>query len=510
MNKFVALILSLIIYSGAVVNAEEIITQDFTSNTENDWQPPIPTSKSSLECRSVKNDCVFKFENTAQASSGKYLILYPDGHITLPQLDGTIHKIEIRLYQDQPFSSICNLIINNQQGNRERYLEIDARNDEHIDNFVAFPYDLSSVYPEEGTVFSLSSEKKLHITGIRISFTPNVIEPLASPQFILPDWMDENHNFNRPFNLTITTSTENAELLYSLDNTSWTQYNSPIEIIESCTVWAKTVKNARESETSSITFTQFDNEATDIEHFIEIGQLAESQTDKNYALTPNPNGLFCINATLQVIAHAGNFIFVSDNTDNFYNCLLIYSPIINDEIIDGSIIRPAIEGYYVSLDGITPTLYVTDRIVSENYNAEIIDIDELTANPQKYISKYLCIKGVDFDAKTMNITGGKSTFPVIDMFGIEITDEKSIDIIGVITYNPQRKVIGIAPTSITSYNYEQQITPDSPINIQIGQLPSDATVFTLNGLKVSHSDIMPGIYIVSMPGQTPRKALITK
>ena len=510
MNKFITLILSLIISFGAIVNAEEIITQEFTSNTENDWQPLIPTSKSSVECRSVKNDCIFKFENVAQASSGKYFILYPDGRITLPQLDGIIHKIEIQLYKDQPFYPICNIAINNQQGNRERYLEIDARNDEHLSNYVAFPYDLSIVYPEQGTILSITSEKKIYITGIRISFTPNVIEPIATPEFILPQWMNENHNFNMPFSLTITTATENAELLYSFDNAIWLQYISPIEIDKSCTVWAKAVKNARESETSSVTFTRFDNEATDIAHFLEIGRLAESQTDNDYSLNPNPNGLFRINSILQVIAHTDNYIFVSDNTDNFNNCLLIYTPLTNNEITDGSIIQPSIEGYYVTLDDITPALYVNDRIVSENHNAEIIDIQDITSNPQKYINKYVSLKGVDLNAMAMNISSNKSELPIINLFDITIVDEKSINVTGIIFYCQQRKAIGIAPTSITSHTSVKQITPDTPIHIRINQLPSNASIFTLNGLKINHYDIVAGIYIISMSGETPRKVLITK
>ena len=510
MNKFIALILSLFLGSVTFINAEEIITQEFTSNTENDWQPLLPTSKSSIECRSVKNDCTFKFENVAQASSGKYLILYPDGRITLPQLDGKISKIEIQLYKDQPFSSICNITINNQQGNRERYLEIDARNDEHIGNFVAFPYDLSTVYPEEGTIFSIISEKKINITGIRISFTPNVIEPIASPQFILPQWMNEDHNFNMPFSLSISTATENAELLYSYDNATWLQYISPIEIEESCTVWAKAVKNARESEISSVTFTRFDNEATDIAHFLEIGRLAESQTDNDYTLNPNPNGLFRINTILQVIAHTDNHIFVSDNTDNFNNCLLIYTPLSNNEITDGSIIQPSIEGYYVTLDDITPALYVNDRIVSENYNAEIIDIKEIVDNPQKYINKYITLKNVDIDALTMNITSNNYKLPIINLFDITIVDKKSINVTGIVTYSQQSKVIGIAPISITGLSSVQQISPDTPIHLRINQLPSDANIYTLNGIKVNRYDVIPGIYIISMQGETPRKALITK
>ena len=211
-----------------------------------------------------------------------------------------------------------------------------------------------------------------------------------------------------------------------------------------------------------------------------------------------------------VIVHTDNYIFVSDNTDNFNNCLLIYTPLTNNEITDGSIIQPSIEGYYVTLDDITPALYVNDRIVSENHNAEIIDIQDITSNPQKYINKYVSLKGVDINAMAMNISSNKSELPIINLFDIKIVDEKSINVTGIIFYCQQSKAIGIAPTSITSHTSVKQITPDTPIHIRINQLPSNASIFTLNGLKINHYDIIPGIYIISMSGETPRKVLITK
>ena len=155
-----------------------VMTQEFKSNTTVDWEPLIPTSKGSSECRSLTNDCVFGFENVSQSANGRYLVLYADGSISLPKVDGRVTRLEVQLYEDQPFSSLCNLELNNQHGNRKRLLEVDARDESIVGQYVAFPYDLSVVYPEEDVRFILSSEKKVHLTGIRITYIPNEVAPL--------------------------------------------------------------------------------------------------------------------------------------------------------------------------------------------------------------------------------------------------------------------------------------------------------------------------------------------
>ena len=509
------MVMTILVFSCGVkvCNATEekdlvVITQGLVSNTASDWEPLIPTSKGSAECRSLTNDCIFGFENVSLTTNGRYLVLYTDGCITLPKVDGRIIRLEVQLNEDQPFSSLCNLELNNQLGNRERLLEVNARDESMLGKYVAFPYDLSVVYPEEDVSLVLSAEKKVHLTGIRITYIPNEISPLESPRFVLPSWMTEDHCFSTPFSLSIESDTEGVELLYSTDSTVWSTYTAPITIEDSCTIYTKAIKNGRQSDVAQISFIKIATEVASIKELLNVGPSAQSYLDGN-KLIANEIGLFTINVPLQVIAHAGNIAFVTDNSDNFNNCIAIYLADAHSNLEDNAMLAEGLMGYFVMTDDVTPMIYVTQRVEAYTVAPESVQLIDIVNNAERYINKYVALKqcGYDYESKSL-IFGGTSMLPIENLFGIELPIAKLVDIEGIIIYSPTLDKMAIAPMVMSYESSIEKVLDDKSMCFDINSLPADTRIYSLDGISLSMGSFETGMYIVHLPGQRPVKAII--
>ena len=509
-------LLILIMCSVVSANAAEsdeaevvVMTQEFKSNTAADWEPLIPTSKGSSECRSLTNDCVFGFENVSQSANGRYLVLYADGSISLPKVDGRVTRLEVQLYEDQPFSSLCNLELNNQHGNRKRLLEVDARDESMVGQYVAFPYDLSMVYPEEDVRFVLSSEKKVHLTGIRITYIPNEVAPLDAPRFLLPSWMTNDHCFSSPFSLSIESDAEGAELLYSTDSAVWTTYATPITIEDSCTIYAKAVRNGRQSEVAQVSFTKISTVVTSIEELLNAGPSAQSYLDDN-KLIANKIGLFTIDTPLQVIAHTDNIAFVTDNTDNFSNCIAIYLTDTSSQVEDNATIAGGLKGYFVMADDVTPMIYVTERVEAHTVKPESVHLIDILNDTESYVSKYVALKQCGYDADSQSLTfDGAPMLPIDNLFDIELPTAKSVDIEGIIVYSSTLGRMAIAPIAISYKSSIKSVANDNPKCLDIKSLPTGTRIYSLDGKSLPKDSIETGLYIVQLPGQCPTKAILT-
>lgn len=487
-----------------------VMTQEFKSNTTADWEPLIPTSKGSSECRSLTNDCVFGFENVSQSANGRYLVLYADGSISLPKVDGRVTRLEVQLYEDQPFSSLCNLELNNQHGNRKRLLEVDARDESMVGQYVAFPYDLSVVYPEEDVRFVLSSEKKVHLTGIRITYIPNEVAPLDAPRFLLPSWMTDDHCFSSSFSLSIESDAEGAELLYSTDSAVWTTYVAPITIEDSCTIYAKAVKNGRQSEVSQMSFTKISTRVSSIEELLEVGPSAQSYLDGN-KLIANEIGLFTIDTPLQVIAHIDNIAFVTDNTDNFSNCIAICLADALSQVEDNATIVGGLKGYFVMVDDVTPMIYVTERVEAHTVKPESVHLIDILNDTESYVSKYVALKQCGYDADSQSLTfDGAPMLPIDNLFNIELPAAKSVDIEGIIVYSSTLGRMAIAPIAISYESSIKSVANDNPKYLDIKSLPTGTRIYSLDGKCLPKDSIETGLYIVQLPGQHPTKAILTR
>lgn len=489
--------------------SEEVVTQYFTSNTESDWQPLVPTTKSVVECVSQTNDLTFTFDNVVQSANGKYLVIYTDGKLTLPRLDGQITKIELQLYAEQPFSSICNVMLDNQQGNRARYMEVDAKDESMLGSFIAFPYDLSLVYPEENTILSLSSEKKLYITAIRITYNPVQKENVEAPAFILPEWMGEEHYFSTPFSLEITSPSPDAVISYAINDGAWTDYTSPIMIGESCKVSAKASKNGADSEIVSTSFTLRKNIVSSIAELKKVGIDAESELSSEGGLTPHPDGLFDIAMSLQVIAHNNDYIFVTDNTDNFHNCITIYAPYPDNIVTDGGIIQAGMAGYYIKMKGVTPTIYAAERVITESAMPYAVSLADILVAPEEYLSKYVSVHDIEFDTgKGVICATDGASMHIENLFGVEMPTDNPTNADGIVVYSISLEESAFAPLSFSDGAAVKSVDHSRPVLRKISELSPDSRVYSLDGVLLNHAELTPGFYILCCPDATPCKVLL--
>lgn len=510
-KNIILYIFSTLLYVANCQATEVIITQEFKSNTHSDWNPTVPTSKTTTECTSLTNGHIFTFVNAVQSANGKYLIIHTDGKLILPKVEGKIHKLEICLHETQSFSSLCNIMVNNELGNNPRYFEIDGSDDTMLGKYIEFPYDLSMVYPEEETILSISADKKLYVTGIKIYYTQSIEESLEKPRFILPDWISDNHYFNRSFQLSIESDTDDADILYSIDDNEWEIYTAPITISQSCNISAKAVKGDRYSEIATLSLYYYQNLVADIAEFKETGKYAESKISDNYVLTPNEEGFFTFDFPLQVINQYENRIFVTDNSNNFHNCITIFATNPDINLMSGDIIASGVSGYYIMLDGQIPALYTDDKMILEETEAYITTIHDIISSKEEFYGKFVGIKNIYISDSNRNITDINSdeSISIENLFGIEINKEGQTDITGIISYSKHLGDIVILPLSLSTITSVNTINSDSDSNIlSKHELTPDMEIYTLDGKITHHQNITPGIYIIRDENNTIRKAII--
>ena len=93
---------------------------------------------------------------------------------------------------------------------------------------------------------------------VTVTFT-KVEQTVAAPVF-----HPAAGNFYDRVNVTLTCSTPNAKIYYSLDNDLWSEYVDAIPVTETTTIWAKAKVGDLESEVVSATYTKLDVTTVDV------------------------------------------------------------------------------------------------------------------------------------------------------------------------------------------------------------------------------------------------------
>ena len=114
-------------------------------------------------------------------------------------------------------------------------------------------------YVTETKTYTAYSSKGGEISDfVTVTFT-KVEQTVAAPVF-----HPAAGNFYDRVNVTLSCSTPNAKIYYSLDNELWSEYSDAIPVTETTTIWAKAKVGDLESEVVSATYTKLDVTTVDV------------------------------------------------------------------------------------------------------------------------------------------------------------------------------------------------------------------------------------------------------
>ena len=126
-------------------------------------------------------------------------------------------------------------------------------------DWTGFTHYDGEFYVTETKTFTAYSSKGGEISDyVTVTFT-KVDQTVAAPVF-----HPAAGNFYDRVNVTLTCSTPNAKIYYSLDNDLWSEYVDAIPVTETTTIWAKAKVGDLESEVVSATYTKLDVTTVDV------------------------------------------------------------------------------------------------------------------------------------------------------------------------------------------------------------------------------------------------------
>ena len=353
---------------------------------------------------------------------------------------------------------------------------------------------------------------------------------------------DAKNRFSEPIKVAVECATPDAVVEYRFDETSeWIAYAEPITIDKTTSIYAKASLSELTEETFA-QFTLFKSQIASIEELRTFGPQEESVLSEEGELTEKKE-TFTFDCPLYVVAQKGERLFVTDQSDNFYNGLLIMlkGNAADDKSFGrGDIIPAGVKGYYANIKGLVPQLCIdqydatlegntadaqcylpetdgTVVIAPLNVNVEDVLLVE-TDNDYRYMSKFICASYSWFDLENMTIsipvedgtlsesylpkrvlTAGDVTVDILNLFEIELPSQSGLaSITGVLDYSVERGAVVYMPLSFGIATSVENIERADAIRVEGRSLivPDGAVVYNLSGIKVNPNNLAPGIYIV--------------
>ena len=120
-------------------------------------------------------------------------------------------------------------------------------------------FESGEFYVTETMTYAAYAEKGDDYTDFVYATFTKIEQTVEAPVFNPAD-----HNFYDRVNVTLSCSTPNAKIYYSLDNELWSEYIDPIPLTETTTIWAKAKVGDLESEVVSATYTKLDATTVDV------------------------------------------------------------------------------------------------------------------------------------------------------------------------------------------------------------------------------------------------------
>ena len=353
---------------------------------------------------------------------------------------------------------------------------------------------------------------------------------------------DAKNRFDEPIKVAVECATPEALVEYRFDDASeWIAYTEPITIDKTTTVYARASLSDLIEETFA-QYTLFKSKISSIEEFRTYGPQEESVLSQDGELAEKKE-TFTFECPLYVVAQRGERLFVTDQSDNFHNGLLIMlkgNAAEDKSFGRGDIIPAGAKGYYVNSKGLVPQLcidqydatlegntadaqcYLPDidgTIVIAPLNVNVEDVLLVkTDNDYRYMSKFICASYSWFDLENMTIsvpvedgtspgsylpkrvlTAGDVTVDILNLFKIELPSQSGLaSITGILDYSEERGDVVYIPLSFGIATSVEGIEIADDIRVEGRNIiVSEGTdVFTLSGIKTEPKNLAPGIYIV--------------
>ena len=352
---------------------------------------------------------------------------------------------------------------------------------------------------------------------------------------------DAKNRFDEPIKVAVECATPEAVVEYRFDEVSeWIAYTEPITIDKTTTVYARASLSDLIEETFA-QYTLFKSKISSIEEFRTYGPQEESVLSEGGELAEKKE-TFTFECPLYVVAQRGERLFVTDQSDNFHNGLLIMlkgNAAEDKSFGRGDIIPAGAKGYYVNSKGLVPQLcidqydaalegntadaqcYLPDTdgtIVIAPLNVNVEDVLLVkTDNDYRYMSKFICASYSWFDLEKMTIsvpvedgtspgsylpkrvlTAGDVTVDILNLFKIELPSQSGLaSITGILDYSEERGDVVYIPLSFGIATSVEGIEIADEIKVEGRNIiVSEGTdVFTLSGIKTEPKYLAPGIYI---------------
>ena len=302
-----------------------------------------------------------------------------------------------------------------------------------------------------GSANTITFTASAQVRATRIDVTYEAV----STDFVAVPVIEGNSPFATSTEVTITTTTEGADIYYTLDGTdptaSSTAYTAPFTLTATTTVKAIAIKGENQSGIASATFTK----STSVATVAEMNDLDDK--------TPF---VFTGNAT--VVYVSGPYVYIKDNTGSS----LIYK--YDTGLSKGDVIKSNWQGevsIYSNLFEAKPTTALEKDGTADVTYPEVV-ADAVVAENMNMVG---VLKGVVYTApegtsKNFTITVGETEIAGYNQFGLEIAapeEGATYDIEGAISVH--NTDVQFQPISITKV--------ENPVTITISDKATDGSKF---------------------------------
>lgn len=339
------------------------------------------------------------------------------------------------------------------------------------------------------TAASSTNECRMFLDNVRIS------EPEPATQVATPTITPASGTFYDPFEVTIATTTEDATIYYTTDESTptalSTRYAGPFTVSSSTVVKAIAAKEGMDTSTiATATYT-----------FPEIIEVANIRAFKEANTAANDTS-YKITGDVTFVFRNGRNVYVEDATGG----LLIYdnsSPVITTQYEEGDVISGGIIGTYASYNGLAemiPLRNTGDATVNSGIITPTeVTIAEIEADYLTYESRLVKITDVVFNAGTFSTTStGNIIFHQGDDEMTCRNNFRTLEMTIAVGFNAN--VIGFPAIYNTTYqlfpransDIEEIVTEDPAISIVTPEDEAEYTTEDTFNLEISIANFIIG------------------
>ena len=254
-----------------------------------------------------------------------------------------------------------------------------------------------------------------------------------------------NTTFAGSLEVSITCETEDAEIYYSTDNETWTKYEAPFPITETCTVYAYAQVDTVKSATVSAKYYLIEN---------EVDNIAEAN-----ALNVNDKFMYNGEATVTYQWKNPKNQYYSTWIKDATGSGLIYGKNV-PELAQGTVLKDGWDATFTTYNSIPEYTYPNNVAASED--VVTVTPEEKTAITVEDVNMYVILKGQTVVADATDTTGlsfyNADSLVIYNQFGVELPtfeEGKTYDVVGIATiYKSAPELYIISATEVATQTWE--------------------------------------------------------